>query len=40
MSTEYLKSVRNNLINKIEDLDDDLENESESLKGLEKRKNN
>lgn len=40
MSTEDLKSVRNNLINKIKDLDDDLENESESLIGLEKRKNN
>lgn len=38
MSTEDLKSVRNNLINKIEDLDYDLENESESLKGLEKEK--
>src|SRR5699024_6795751 len=38
MSTEDLKSVRNNMINKIENLDYGMENESESLKELEKKK--
>lgn len=38
MSTEDLKSVRNNLVNKIEDIDYDIQNEKESLKGLRKEK--
>ena len=38
MSTTDLKSVRNNLVNKIEDLDYELETEKESLKGLKQEK--
>lgn len=38
MSTTDLKSVRNNLVNKIEDIDYELQTEKESLKGLKQEK--